>query len=298
MITTTPFQSGPAELQRPDGARIALYVDGPAHPELVIVLAHGWQAAASTWDELVRQLPTGRTRVVRYDQRGHGASSQGRARPSTALLADDLKAVIAATAPGRLPVVLVGHSMGGMSALGLAAQHPHLIGEKVAAVVLAATTSGGLDTSAPGHPFPRRLRGLTRHTMAAVALRAPRPAGYVRTKIRPRPYVQPPIDVAALWFQALMQHNVVGRLRALSRIPVHILVGEADQMIPAVHALRLAGEIPTARIHVVPDGSHRLPTQHPEAVLAALEEACLAALRTAHPWRALLRRRRRTPASA
>lgn len=299
MSPTAPARAVPTtELQRPDGARLALYIHGPSNPDLVVVLVHGWQAAASVWDELVRHLPHARARIVRYDQRGHGASTPGRARPSIPLLADDLKAVITATAPGRIPVVLAGHSMGGMTCLALAAHHPHLIGERITAVVLAAATSGGLDMAAPGNPMSRRVVGMSRHIMATVCIRAPWPARHIRQLIRPRPYTQPPVDIAAGWFRALMQHDVAGRLHALARIPVHILVGENDQTIPAVHALRLAGEIPTARLHVIPGGGHRLPTRHPEAVLAALEEACRSALSASRQRRGPFRRRLKASTSA
>jgi pimeloyl-ACP methyl ester carboxylesterase len=288
-----PLPTPHAELQRPDGARLALYVDGPSDPDLVLVMAHGWQAAASVWNEHVRQLPRPRTRIVRYDQRGHGNSTGGRALPSIPLLADDLKAVIAATAPGRLPVLLAGHSMGGMAVLALAAQHPHLIGDKVTAALLAATTSGGLDLAAPQHPPLKRLIGLTRHAMAAACIHAPLPAHRIRELVRPRPYPQPPIDIAAHWFKALMRHDVAEQIDALSRIPVHILVGDNDQTIPPIHALRLAAQIPTSQLHVIAGGGHRLPTQHPEAFLAALERACADALPPAGRWHRRLSRRER-----
>ncbi|MBQ0888647.1 alpha/beta hydrolase [Streptomyces sp. RM72] len=282
-----------AELQRPDGARLALYVDGPSDPDLVLVMAHGWQAAASVFNEHVRQLPRPRTRIVRYDQRGHGNSTNGRALPSIPLLADDLKAVIAATAPGPLPVLLAGHSMGGMTVLALAAQHPHLIGDKVTAALLAATTAGGLDLATAPHPPLKRLIGMTRHAMAAVCIHAPGPAHRIRDLVRPRPYQQPPIDHAARWFKALMRHDVADQLDALARIPVHILVGENDQTIPPIHALRLAAQIDTARLHVIPGGGHRLPTQHPEAFLTVLERACAEALPAGGRWHRRLARRDR-----
>ncbi|WP_060880454.1 alpha/beta fold hydrolase [Streptomyces scabiei] len=294
-----PLPTPRTELHRPDGARLALYVDGPSDPDLVLVMAHGWQAAASVWNEHVRHFPRPRTRIVRYDQRGHGNSTGGRALPSIPLLADDLKAVIAATAPGRLPVLLAGHSMGGMAVLALAAQHPHLIGDKVTAVLLAATTGGGLDLWGPQHPPLKRLVGLTRHVMAAACIHAPLPAHRIRELVRPRPYAQPPIDHAARWFKALMRHDVADQLDALGRIPVHILVGENDQTIPPIHALRLAAQISTSQLHVVAGGGHRLPTQHPEEFLAVLERACADALPPAGRWhRRISRRERARPSTS
>ncbi|MER5363066.1 hypothetical protein [Streptomyces sp. NPDC002785] len=73
----------------------------------------------------------------------------------------------------------------------LAAQHPHLIGDKATAALLAATTSGGLDLAAPHHPPLKHLIGLTRHAMAAACIHAPLPAHRIRELVRPRPY--PPV---------------------------------------------------------------------------------------------------------
>ncbi|MFE0357517.1 alpha/beta fold hydrolase [Streptomyces nigra] len=275
-----PARAPSAHLTRPDGARLALYTDGSDKPELVVVFAHGWQAAASIWErhavELLRQHPD--IRVVRYDQRGHGASTPGTEDPSISLLADDLRAIVQDQAPDGLPVVLVGHSMGGMAVLALAADHPHLFDDQVVAVVLVATTSGALDLAAPLNPVHRRLLGLTRHAMAELCLRVPRPAERVRDLVRPRPYPQPPIDIAARWYRALMTHDVTTRLEALRQVRVHLLVGEADRHIPPVHAIRLAAQVPGTVVHLVPRGGHRLPTQHPREVQAVLVRACSEAL--------------------
>ena len=61
-------------------------------------------------------------------------------------LGRDLRRVLDETVPEG-PVVLVGHSMGGMSVISFAQQFPDLIGTKVIGVGLIATTAGGLDPS-------------------------------------------------------------------------------------------------------------------------------------------------------
>ncbi|WP_030685556.1 alpha/beta fold hydrolase [Streptomyces sp. NRRL B-1347] len=268
-------------LPRPDGARLALELHGPCDPDLVLVLAHGWQATSAIWDKTVAQLARPTTLVVRYDQRGHGRSTTGTARPTMSLLADDLQAVIDATAPEDVPVVLVGHSMGGAAVLALAEARPHLIGDKVTGALLVATSSGGLDLAGAGHPLRSRLVGLLRHAMAGVCVRAPGMAYRLHNLWQPRLSTQPPMDVAARWFKALMRHNVT-QLEALRRVPVHILVGENDPTIPPAHSHRLAEQIPTARLHVVPRGCHRLPTRHSSSVVEVVELACSEALQHLH----------------
>ncbi|MFJ2627713.1 alpha/beta hydrolase [Streptomyces sp. NPDC087532] len=107
-------------LPRPDDARLALYTDGPDAAPVTVVLAHGWCATVSIWDDHARHLATRGIRVIRYDQRGHGASLTGTSIASARLLADELAAVLRHTR--RCPrVVVAGHSMGGMGVLHLAA---------------------------------------------------------------------------------------------------------------------------------------------------------------------------------
>jgi pimeloyl-ACP methyl ester carboxylesterase len=79
--------------------------------------------------------------VVSWDQRGHGRSGYGPGSASIERLGRDLRAVLDHIAPEG-PVVLAGHSMGGMTIMALAAEHPELFGEYVVGVVLVATSAG------------------------------------------------------------------------------------------------------------------------------------------------------------
>ncbi|MGW7314681.1 alpha/beta fold hydrolase [Streptomyces sp. NPDC054865] len=281
---------GVHSLTRPDGAELRFTVEGEAGgqalPDLVCVFIHGWQADGSIWAAHAKSVQAvGNVRSVRYDQRGHGSSTSGAAKPSVSLLAQDLAAVIRATTPPGVPVLLVGHSLGGMTVLDLAASRPELFRSTVYAVVLIATTSGQLDLSSRGHPPFKRLVGLGRNGIAALCLKIPRAAELLRDLIRPRPYQQPPIEITASWYRALMAHNVTGRLAALRGVDVHILVGEADRQIPPIHALRLAGQVEGAVVHVVPNAGHRLPTEQPEPVRQVLIQACKDAVRRGMPVR-------------
>ena len=98
-------------VQSRDGTRIAVYEQGdPAGP--TVVLVHGWPDTHVVW-EAVAALLADTHRVIRYDNRGAGASEvPGPVSAYTlARLADDLAAVIAETCPGSR-VHLVGHDWG------------------------------------------------------------------------------------------------------------------------------------------------------------------------------------------
>lgn len=94
-----------------DGTRIAVYEEGnPAGPTVVCV--HGWPDSHVVWDGVVALLGED-YRVIRYDNRGAGASSVPAAVSAYALarLADDFADVVGALCP-QAPVHVVGHDWG------------------------------------------------------------------------------------------------------------------------------------------------------------------------------------------
>ena len=110
---------------------------------LTVVFSHGFTARLAEW-ELQRAALRDRARLVLWDQRGHGRSGWTKLTAATIdRTGRDLGEVLDAVAPTG-PVVLAGHSMGGMSILALARQRPELFGDRVVGVFLLATSAGGL----------------------------------------------------------------------------------------------------------------------------------------------------------
>ena len=110
----------------PDGARLAIFehpaTNGAAQGP-TLVLAHGWTLTHESWLPVIERLQqTLPVRVVTYDQRGHGRSSAGAPRHPIHGLGEDLHRIIEALAPEG-PLVLAGHSMGGMTIMAYAAEH-------------------------------------------------------------------------------------------------------------------------------------------------------------------------------
>jgi pimeloyl-ACP methyl ester carboxylesterase len=142
-----------ALVQADDGVLLAVEEVGPRDAPLTVVFVHGYTLSMASWTfqrrSLAAELATANghrpdARLVFYDQRGHGASGRGKAERSTIQqLARDLATVLERRVPDG-PVVLVGHSMGGMTIMGLAALRPELFGSKISAVALLATSSGQL----------------------------------------------------------------------------------------------------------------------------------------------------------
>ncbi|WP_449609302.1 alpha/beta fold hydrolase, partial [Pseudomonas aeruginosa] len=65
-----------------DGVRLHIEADGPADAPVTVVFAHGFAARSTMFDPQWSAL-RGRDRLVRYDQRGHGASGWAGVRSAT-----------------------------------------------------------------------------------------------------------------------------------------------------------------------------------------------------------------------
>ena len=310
-------RTGTARVTSFDGAELHVEIAGPADAPLTVVLAHGWALDSRSWHAVAVELATrADVRVLRYDQRGHGGSTRGTAwhegvsdpaygrGPSVDQLGRDLAAVLDQLAPTG-PVVLAGHSMGGMTVMALADQRPEVFGDRVAGVLLANTSAGDLHRLTLGFPEwvaapVRRNLVDTLRKVAASPGRADRMRSRQRADSRlavaqtrfllfgrraPRPVVVAaneiikacPSATLAGFFPALLTHAKHGALPALGRARVEIVVGERDKLTPPSHARRLRDAVPGSRLTVVAGTGHMTPMEKPETVTSLL-----AAMITAH----------------
>ena len=167
-----------------DGTTLAYEERGTGEPALVFV--HGWTCDRSFFAPQAEHFAR-RHRVVSVDLRGHGESDKPEGPYSIATFADDIAYLMERLGLGR--AVVVGHSMGGITVLQLAAAHP----DRVAAIVMVDPAPFSIPPEvrpdvealiaaiAAGHEEPRARR--TRRRRAA---RLPRRAG-VRPSSRRAP---------------------------------------------------------------------------------------------------------------
>ncbi|WP_431901469.1 alpha/beta fold hydrolase, partial [Nonomuraea sp. bgisy101] len=275
-----------------DGVRLAVDVDEPAAPSYAVVFAHGWVLNRHSW-HFQREALAGRAMLVFYDQRGHGDSSAGAAdRCTIEQLGEDLHAVIEAVVPAGLPVVVVGHSMGGMTVMGLAAARPSLFGSRIVGAALVSTSPGRLGESTFGLPGPigrlaprvtpllmKRLRDPLINPVTTLPLTRHMAFGPRREHLRfvNRMIAATPATVMAGFFHGMVAHDKLAALQALASVETLVLVGALDRLTPPVHSRRIAGALPSARLVVVPGAGHMVGLENPTAVgveLAALLERC------------------------
>jgi pimeloyl-ACP methyl ester carboxylesterase len=173
---TRQTAKGPAKDrgQTDDGVLLHSVTEGHDAP-VTVVLAHGFAARLEEYEPQRRALRD-RTRLVLFDQRGHGRSGWGSQRSATIdRLGRDLGCVIDELTGDR-PVVLVGHSMGGMAVLALARQRADLFTKnKVVGVALLSTSAGHLSQSRLPTTVARvALRsGFARHALWLLWMIAP-----------------------------------------------------------------------------------------------------------------------------
>jgi pimeloyl-ACP methyl ester carboxylesterase len=299
-----PLGERPGEESRirsADGTELAVNVVGPrasrkGRPTLVLV--HGFSADMTVWHYQWKRFSS-EHRVVLFDQRGHGRSGPAVGGDySLEALGKDLRAVMDATA-GSGPVVLLGHSMGGMTVLSFAQQFPEEFGGRVSAVVLANTAAAELVKAV--------LSGLGIHAGRLLALGAAGARRLVASRdrayrIRARALAgrgdlaflvaratnfgpdAPPslVDyVARLGARAPVEvwTDLVGSLidmdlrDALANItcPAHVLVGDVDRLTPPTSALMLTRRLPGAELVVLQGSGHCTMLERHEEFNSAVE---------------------------
>jgi pimeloyl-ACP methyl ester carboxylesterase len=245
---------------------------GPA-----LLLLHGLGADHTTWDPVIDQLAR-RYTVIAPDLLGHGQSAKPRADYTLGGYANGMRDLL--TVLGIERVTLVGHSFGGGVAMQFAYQFP----ERTERLVLVG--SGGLGPhvtpvirmiSTPGFEFlmaPLTLPGV-RHVTAA-AMR-----GLKRTGIKEfRDF-----DEVAAIYETFQEYDARSAIAHVTRavvdwrgqivtmadraylteaMPLCVIWGEDDRVIPATHA-SLASELaPSARVEIIANAGHFPHKDHPE----------------------------------
>jgi pimeloyl-ACP methyl ester carboxylesterase len=262
---------------------------------VTLLFVHGFCLDMGTF-HFQRRAFQGAHRVVLYDQPGHGKSGRlSKGEYTLDSLGAGLKAVIEACAPtGR--IVLVGHSMGGMTIMAMAEQDPALFESRIEGVVLISTSAGKLDEVNFGLPdvvarFRRPLLpviGLAGPITASVVDRARRAStdlAWLLTRrygfgtARPSPalvsYVEKmnsttSTEVIARYLRTIYSHARLLVLGPLKDVPVLIVCGDTDMLTPLAHSYEIAAVLPDSEVVVVAGGGHVALLEYADEVDAAL----------------------------
>ncbi|MGR4883015.1 alpha/beta fold hydrolase [Streptomyces sp. LARHCF249] len=270
-------------------------------PGATVVFCHGYCLGQDSW-HFQRAALRGVVRTVYWDQRSHGRSARGLAQadgePVTIdQLGRDLKAVIDAAAPEG-PLILVGHSMGGMTIMGFAEQFPDLVRDRVVGVALVGTSSGRLDEVTYGLPsvglgaVRRLLPGVLKALGSQVELvekgrraTADLFAGMIKmysfgsrdvdpgvARFAERLIEATPIDVVAEFYPAFQTHDKTAALERFADIPVTVVAGDSDMITPPGHSMAVKEALPDAELVILESTGHLMMLERPETVTRLVTE--------------------------
>ena len=258
----------PGQLIDIDGYMVH-YVERGAGPA-TMVLVHGFGGHTYSFRKLMPLLSS--WRVIAVDLKGYGYSERD---ANTGLAAADQVAMLRGLL-ARLGVehaVILGHSMGGSIARRFAATYP----EMVDALVLAATVAG--DGRVRMVMPPRVVtRAIAPSIVALVSSRmldaayfdAAMPTEDVREEYMRPLRIRGSVDEFVTIMASAGKDEAIDQTRLT--MPVLILAGAHDKMIPVEAAQRLREQIPQARLVVIDKAGHMLLEEQPEECARAIED--------------------------
>jgi len=295
----------PALVPTPDGARLytevhtgfnAVDCSARNATPITVVLLHGWTLDNRLWTGSVEALPALVDRPIRMltiDLRGHGRSTcTGRSDATLAQLADDLATVLCERAPHG-PLVLVGHSLGGMAIMEYAHRYADDFARRVAGVVFVSTSAEG--SSRTSYGLNPQLAWVLRFLETQGAAILARSGAW-----RPHRLLMPLLSPGVRWLvfgqraepswitltnsmvgaaplcaiggfrPAVGSQSRVEALAAMRRLPAAVLVGSRDRLTPRACSETIAAALPRAEHIVIEHAGHMLPLERPDEVAAAI----------------------------
>ncbi|WP_375457837.1 3-oxoadipate enol-lactonase [uncultured Enterovirga sp.] len=250
------------------GGRLFSRVDGDADKPW-LVLSNSLASDHTMWDPQMAAL-TARYRVLRYDTRGHGRSD---APPSPYGFPDLVSDVVTVMdAHGIRRAAHMGLSLGGMTGLGLALEHPDRVERLVCCDARADAPEGFVRS------WDDRIAAVERGGMAALvdgtldrwltpAFRAAHPEEVAKLAAQIRATQPEGYKGCAAALKTLDYLKDLGRLA----LPVLYVVGAEDSGAPVPAMQAMADATPGARFEIVPNAAHIANVDNPKGFGRALE---------------------------
>lgn len=249
----------------------------------VLLLIHGMAGTCANWESVIEPLAINRT-VIAPDFPGHGSSAPGGGDYSLGALASGLRDLLLAL--GHERATLVGHSLGGGVAMQFTYQFPEMVerlvlvssgglGPDVSPVLRAAALPGAELFISATAGIGSQIGSVIGRGLGAVGLRpsadlAEVARGYATLSDRERRKA----------FLATLR-AVVGtegqRVAALDKLylaealPLLIVWGEDDPIIPVDHARAAHEQLPSSHLEIFKDTGHVPQLERPGHFIAALE---------------------------
>lgn len=263
-----------------NGLSVHLKTTGRGEP--VLVLLHGFGASLYSWQAVMAPLGELGT-VIAYDRPAFGLTERPLTWDGQNPYGPEAQVALVIGLLDHFGVqqaILVGNSAGGTVAMQTALAYP----ERVAALILvdpAVYTGGGapawvrplLATPQMRHLGPLLARQIKTQGPALLELAWHDPTQLTAETVA---LYQKPLQVDN-WDRALWELTLASRAPALAdrlaafTLPILVITGDDDRIVPTADSVRLAGELPTAELVVIPAAGHVPHEEQPEAFMAAVQ---------------------------
>lgn len=276
-----------------DGLPLAYASWGDYDAPVSIILTHGYCQQSASWFQQVDQLRAEcgpRVRIIVWDQRGHGRSGEPPADTCTLnRTADDLRSIIDTLVPtGKL--ILIGHSMGGMTTMAFIRRFPQYR-DRFQGVGLISTAASQLARSGMPQMMDNPLVRMVKNTAGAVPVAAEQvrrlitgwlwpavrggsfgsgPMAQVMVDFNASMINDTPIPTIVNFFPALYNHDERETVDGLDGIAGVVVCGEEDLMTPLEQSKRIIAAWEGAEFITVPKAGHMVHLQRPEVVTEAI----------------------------
>ena len=277
-------------------------------PRPTVVFCHGYCMSTMCWVFQRRALREAGYRVVVWDQRGHGRSGVGE-RDSYDIdqLGEDLLMVLQEAVPEG-PVVLVGHSMGGMTMMALGLVDEEFVRERVIGAAFVATSTGKLSEMTLGltRPVGRLIARMAPTAASTLSSRQGLVDGGVKVgrdiidffvdwgsfgspvplsiaQLTTDMIVGTRMDTISAFMPRFSTHDKREALAAYRRVETLVLNGEMDRLTPPSHSDEIIRLVPGAEHVVVAQAGHIIMLEHPDLVNEQLVSLIERARRNADP---------------
>lgn len=296
----------------PDGVPLAVREAGPPDAPLTVVFAHGFclRMGAFHFQRMrLGEVLGSQVRMVFYDQRGHGQSGEGEPDSYTLThLGQDLETVLHVVVP-RGPIVLVGHSMGGMTVMSHARQFPEQYGRRIVGAALISSAAEGVTRSPLGAFLKNPALDAVRFTAKSAPKLMHRGRNVSRSLIGPilraasysdlqvsrsldafsqRMMNGTPIATLVGFLRALENHDETAGLWTLLKVPTLIACGDHDLLTPDEYSRLMAASLPQSELVIVSGASHLALLDKPDPI----NDGLIRLIERAQPGKMTLRYRR------
>jgi len=213
-----------------------------------IILSHGWMDDCSVWKSQIEFLAK-KYKVIVYDHRGHGKSDKPKKDYSIQTLSNDIYSLIQKLNFEK--ITIIGHSMGGMTALVFALEHP----DKVSKLVLVGTTAKMAFSMRVQLWIMMHILPYKSFARGAIDSKYYEPSEQVIKEAMDRALRTSKYVAHECSLEFTKNYDIRHRVSKI-KVPTLIIVGDKDKVTPVEMSQHLSSEIEGSKLQIIPNSKH------------------------------------------